>query len=390
MAFNTSILAIGSELLSGQILNRNAQWLSQRLENLGFSVKYHLTVDDEKEAIISALAHLNKDSRYIFVTGGLGPTTDDLTRDAVNDWAGKELIYDPSSWTHIEEIFARFQRATPASNKQQCYFPDGSEILRNRMGTANGFHLNHNGSSIWVLPGPPREVEALWDDYLLDRLKTVIPDSEKKITKMWRTIGAGESHLAEILNPIVIGKPVTVAYRAHAPYVETKISFSAFSLQANQNLLNMVGAALKRWLFETDDEDLVSDLGRLLNRSSSVDIYDGVTHGQVANFLSPHIISSAKSEKQVSLVTSWEDHDSPRQFVEQCFAVSGSSELAIAVAGFDASGNWAYGIRSPAKTEVIEQPSIYQGETMRSRNQMAIAAFAIKGWLKLLGTDSTH
>lgn len=390
MAFNSSILAIGSELLCGQILNRNAQWLSQHLQELGFTVKSHLTVDDEKNEIIAALSHLSKESEYIFVTGGLGPTTDDLTRDAITAWAGKRLIYDPASWAHIEDLFARFQRGTPGSNKQQCYFPEDSELLRNRLGTANGFRLDHNGSKVWVLPGPPREIEGIWDDFIYDSLKAVIPDSEKKITKMWRTVGAGESHLAEILDPIVTGRPVTIAYRAHAPYVEIKISFPAFSQHANQPLLNTVASALTRWLYETDSEDLVSQLGSELNRFSSVDIYDGVTHGQIANFLSPHIISTAKSKKQVSLVTSWEEHDSPRQFIEQCFAISSSSELALAVAGFDAAGNWAFGIRSPDKTEVIERPSVYNGDALRSRNQMAIAAFAIKGWLALIGKSSTH
>jgi nicotinamide-nucleotide amidase len=385
MAYNSSILAIGSELLSGQTLNRNAQWLSQKLVQIGFVVKQHLTVDDEHHQIVDGIDRLCTDADHVFITGGLGPTTDDITRDAVTSWAGKELVYDPSSWTHIEEMFAKFQRPAPATNKQQCFFPDGAEILRNRAGTANGFHVRHLNKNIWVLPGPPKEVEAIWDDHVFRSLQTLVPEQARFKTKMWRTIGVGESQIAEILNPILVGIPITVAYRAHAPYVETKITCLVSDLVMHQSLLLKVELALKKWLFEIDEEDTAAALGRELNRFSSIDIYDGVTHGQLSLFLSPHIQSSAKISRQVSLVTSWEEHDSPRQFVEQCFAISGSSELALAVTGFDQSGNWAFGIRSPDLTEVIERKSVYNGEAMRQRNQMAIAALAIKGWLELIG-----
>jgi nicotinamide-nucleotide amidase len=385
MAYSSSILAIGSELLTGQILNRNAQWLSMKLQQLGFTIKQHLTVDDEHQAIISGIEKLATDSDHIFITGGLGPTTDDLTRDAVAAWVKKDLIYDPSSWSHIEELFARFQRAVPETNKQQCFFPEGAHILRNRAGTANGFHVQHLHKDIWVLPGPPKEVEAIWEDHVFGSLQSLVPEHARFKTKMWRTIGLGESHLAEILNPVVMGVPVTVAYRAHAPYVETKITYLLADAAIYQPLLSSVELALKKWLFEIDDEDTASALGKELNRFSSIDIYDGVTKGQLSLFLAPHVHASAKVDRQVSLVTSWEQHDSPRQFVEQCFAISGSSELALAVTGFDQAGNWAYGIRSPQLTQIIEKKSIYTGDAMRQRNQMAIAALTIKGWLELLG-----
>jgi nicotinamide-nucleotide amidase len=387
MAYTSSILAIGSELLSGQILNRNAQWLSQKLLQLGFTIKQHLTVDDEHQAIITGIEKIAADSDHIFITGGLGPTTDDITRDAVSLWVKKELVYDPSSWTHIEEMFAKFQRAAPETNKQQCYFPEGAEILRNRAGTANGFHVQHFNKDIWVLPGPPKEVEAVWNDHVFGSLQSMVPEHARFKTKMWRTIGLGESHLAEILNPIVLGVPVTVAYRAHAPYVETKITYLMADLALYQPLLTTVEQALKKWMFEVDEEDTASALGRELNRFSSVDIYDGVTQGQLSLFLAPHIQASAKVDRQVSLVMSWEKHDSPRQFVEQCFKISGSSELALAVTGFDEDGKWAFGIRSPELTQIIERKSIYTGDAMRQRNQMAIAALTIKGWLDLMGQE---
>lgn len=383
--YQAAILAIGSELLNGQILNRNAQWLSNKLVDLGFLVRAHMTVDDELNAITEALAHLAEHSKYLFVTGGLGPTSDDLTREAVAKWTGKELVYDPASWIHIEEVFSRFGRSAPATNKQQCWFPDGSDILRNRAGTANAFHVTYNDVRIWVLPGPPREVEAVWTDYVHEDLFSTVPHEKRLITKMWRTIGLGESNLAEIVSPIVNGRGVSVAYRAHAPYVETKVSYPAFDTEKHKNLLREMEDALRKWMFEMDSEDLVAILGSELNRFSSIDIYDGATQGQIAQFLSPYIRSSAKAPRQVSLVTSWEAHDSPREFVEQCFAISGSSELALAVAGYDHAGNWAYGVRSPAGTEIFERSSVYFGEEVRARNQMAVAALSIKGWLSIIG-----
>jgi len=246
MDYSSSILAIGSELLSGQILNRNAQWLSQRLTQLGFTIKQHLTVDDDHQAIINGIEQLTSETDQVFITGGLGPTTDDLTRVAVASWAKRKLMYDPASWAHIEEIFAKSQRAAPATNKQQCFFPDGSEILLNRAGTANGFYVSHLNKNIWVLPGPPKEIEAIWYDSIVKKLETRIPEHDRFKTKMWRTIGIGESHLAEILNPIVAGISINVAYRAHAPYVETKISCTAPNIAFHQNLFSTIEKSLQQ------------------------------------------------------------------------------------------------------------------------------------------------
>lgn len=383
--FQAAILAIGSELLSGQILNRNAQWISSKLVEQGIVVKQHITVDDDIDEITEALFSLADKCQYIFITGGLGPTSDDLTRDAVARWCGKELVYDPASWTHIEEIFTRLGRTAPASNRQQCYFPDGADILRNRAGTANGFQITHNGTMVWVLPGPPKEVDTVWNDFVQHQVVDLVPPEKRLVTKMWRTVGLGESHVADLLSPIVTGRGAGVAYRAHAPYIETKISFSASETERFKPLCQEIDSTLSKWLFEKDDEDLATIFALELNRFTSVDIYDGATQGQISQLLAPHIKTTNKAERQVSLVTSWEPHDSPREFVEQCFAISGSTDLAVVVAGFDHAGHWAYGVRSSKGTEIVEVPSIYFGDDVRLRNQMAVAALVIKGWLRIVG-----
>ena len=117
MPNNAAILAIGSELLSGQITNRNSVWISKELFNYGIATDLHLVVDDIKDKISNWIELASKECDHIFITGGLGPTSDDLTRDAIAAWAGLELEFEEESWTHVKEIFARFNRPVPSSNR---------------------------------------------------------------------------------------------------------------------------------------------------------------------------------------------------------------------------------------------------------------------------------
>lgn len=387
-----AIIAVGAELLSGQTTNRNAVWLSNQLFSFGIDTRLHLTVDDIERDIVEALNVAAKAADLIFVTGGLGPTSDDLTRQAIAKWAGQELEFDPASWAHIETVFQKFARRVPETNRQQCFFPKGARVLTNAAGTANAFSLIAHGKSLFIFPGPPLEVETVWEDHLKQALIGRIPIHERRQLRMFRTVGKGESHLAELVEPILkaAGPGLDVAYRAHVPYVELKLRFPMAESQRYAPICAEIETALSPWLYEVDNENTPELLAAKLAPLSSVNIYDGVTQGHLIELLGPFLRTALPTPAVFSSVTSWEEHASPTAFVEQALELESDATLSLAIAGLDASGIWAIGLRQGDEKRVEEKSSIYKGDAMRPRNLKAIAALACKEWWGQLNGLAKH
>lgn len=390
-----SIIAIGSELLAGQIVNRNAAWLSAKLFALGIDVGRHVTIDDIEADIVKTLAHEGDTARLLFVTGGLGPTSDDLTRSAVARWVGQPLVYHEPSWKHIEAAFTRLKAPVAETNRQQCFFPSGATVLDNRAGTANAFTLiAPSGARVFVLPGPPREVEAIWNDHILAKVLATVDPSERQELRSWRTIGKGESHIAEIIEPLIdkhcaqrgikdrLG--LTLAYRAHAPFVETKLRYPIRDAASVKPLTDAIGTALVPWLFEMDTEDHAFGLATKLKAFKIVDIYDGATEGELQEMLAPPLRDELPKPSMVSIVSSWEAHDAPAAFVEQALALNPDADLHLAIAGFALDGTWVVGIRQGDDQRIEEKPSPYPVDTQKRRNHKAVAALALKAFNDLL------
>lgn len=220
-----SIIGIGTEITSGQILNSNGQWLSKKMVALGVEVITHIVIPDDKPLIINTLDFIKDKTDIIFVTGGLGPTTDDFTRDVIAEWANKKLVFDQKS---LEKIEARFKaRGIPFREfqKQQCYYPEGAKILENAAGTANAFSLDAHDKFIVVLPGPPKEIDVIWNDHLEKTFGELTKDLDKLITKSWKCVGFGESEISHRVETALQGCSLTKGYRVHAPFVEVKLSY---------------------------------------------------------------------------------------------------------------------------------------------------------------------
>lgn len=381
---SAAILAVGSELLAGQVTNRNAAWISAKLQDHGLSTKHHLTVDDIGIDIVAGLDVVARDCSLIFVTGGLGPTSDDLTRQAIATWCGEDLTYDDASWDHITARFARMNRSVPEANRQQCYFPRTAKILTNRAGTANGFYMKSKGREIWVLPGPPGEVEAIWTDHIHAELAQRVPRDERRRLKMWRTIGRGESHLAELVEPMLKDQPVEVAYRAHAPFVELKVHFPERDADRFEPLCERITAALAPWLFEVDTQDVPAELVGRLAAFATVDVFDGVTHGHLAELLAPSLRELPQGRPAVAVTSSFEAHESPKSALVEWLETGTDADVALGLAGFDGDGRWAIGIRIGEERSVVAHGMPYKGDEMRARNRKAIASLASKAWLSLL------
>src|SRR5438105_196406 len=151
------IISVGSELTSGQNLDTNSQWLSQRLAEIGIAVGWHTTVADDMDDNIAAFCIATQRAQLVVITGGLGPTQDDLTREALARAAGVELVFHHESFAQIQEMFVRRGRTMPERNRVQALFPAGAEPIPNAHGTAPGIRMSFGNCILFAMPGVPSE-----------------------------------------------------------------------------------------------------------------------------------------------------------------------------------------------------------------------------------------
>lgn len=205
-----AILTIGSELTSGTRLDTNSAWLAKRLAPLGIEPWIHRSVPDDVRAIVQALEESLPEVRVVLCTGGLGPTSDDLTRDAVAALLGVDLVFDDASWGAIEARFRAFGRAPSPSNRRQAEFPRGARILPTDVGTAAGFVVTHRGVPIVCVPGVPREMRWMWERYIEADLRAL--GGAAREVRVFRTVGIAESALGERLREVEAMPGVEVRY----------------------------------------------------------------------------------------------------------------------------------------------------------------------------------
>ena len=377
-----AIIAVGSELTAGQITNRNAAWISERLFSYGIESRYHLTVDDRIDDILAAFRFCS-DCRYIFCTGGLGPTSDDITRDAVAKFTETELEYHEPSWARIDQFFTSIGRQAAESNRQQCYFPAGSDILTNDAGTANAFAIAHGGQTILVLPGPPREIERVWTDHLHSRLEP----AQKWTVRKWRTIGKGESELTAIVDEAIRDAPegCEVAYRASAPYIEIKLKHTAADEQRFRQTCRALKSSLLPWLYEEDDENVADILAEYLERFDNSVVDDTATQGHLSEMLGPAL--RRQGNLKTSLLTSWDLTPDPETYLQESLQLADDSHVALGIAGFSMDNHYAVGLKTDSTLEIESFALPYESAQMMSRNKVAIAGLAMKTWVRWLAQN---
>jgi nicotinamide-nucleotide amidase len=294
------ILAIGTELIQGQITNRNAVWISERLTNLGIEVKAHVTVPDDRELIRAALDDAAAASEILFVTGGLGPTTDDFTRDVLAAWIGSELHFREASWTKIVSRLTERGIEVAPSNRIQCFYPDGAIVLENLEGTADGFRFRRtvgaHATDVIVLPGPPREGQYLWDRFINPWLAETFPAAAPEDLETWSCIGKSESSLGEIVEAAVAGFGVTTGYRASVPYVEVKIWIpKELARERRLALLARLNQELAPYSVARNGEDLAGRLLATLERTTGNQGLTFIDLGS-AGRLTERLIGALRSE----------------------------------------------------------------------------------------------
>lgn len=235
---NAEIIAVGSELLMGQIANTNAKYITSRLSSLGINVHFHTVVGDNSSRLTEALKIAFSRCECVILTGGLGPTYDDMTKETVASFFNLSLSCDDRALSEIEDYFKSRGRVMTDSNKKQAYLPDDSIVLYNECGTAPGCIIEKNGKIAAMLPGPPNEMKAMFDKYLYPYF------NEKCGTKVYseylHLFGIGEADAEKKISHLTSSKNPTVA-----PYVspgETVLRITASAeneADAEKKVLNM-------------------------------------------------------------------------------------------------------------------------------------------------------
>jgi nicotinamide-nucleotide amidase len=284
-----AVLSIGTELTRGELVNSNAAWLGAALTELGFEVVEHCVVDDDEARIVAALERLARTASVIIATGGLGPTTDDLTTATVAKTLGVDLVRDEGSLEHIRRRFEKVGRTMSDSNAKQADFPVGAQVLANPIGTAPGFEIDLRGARAFFMPGVPREMMRMFDEEVTPRIRKLASNNAHQVR--YRTFGLPESAVGEKLAGVEQAFPgVTIGYRAHFPEIEVKVLARAADEAAAQALAERAAGEVRTRLggviFGEGDDTFAGVVGRALrSRGWTLALAESCTGGLVGHML---------------------------------------------------------------------------------------------------------
>lgn len=284
-----AVLSIGTEVTRGELVNSNAAWLAAELTTIGFEVVEHSVVDDNRERIGEALKRLAQRVRVVVSTGGLGPTTDDVTTEAVASAVGARLVRDDASLESIRRRFEKAGRTMTASNEKQAYFPEGADILPNPVGTAPGFGVHLGECVAYFLPGVPREMKRMFEQQVAPRVRSLAPNNLYQ--SRLRTFGLPESVVGEKLDGMEPAYPgIVIGYRAQFPEIEVKVLARAASQSAARDLCERATAEVRGRLgphvYGESDDTYPGVVGRALRgRGWTLAIAESCTGGLVGHLL---------------------------------------------------------------------------------------------------------
>lgn len=282
---NAEIIAVGSELLLGQIVNTNARFLSQQLAGLGINVYFHTVVGDNHDRLKSAIEIAQKRAEIIIFSGGLGPTKDDLTKETIARQLGKELVIDETALASIELFFKRTNRVMTENNRKQALVLAGSHILPNDHGMAPGMVVESGGHTYMLLPGPPKEMEPMFLQYGSQVLSTRNKSNEKIVSRVLRFFGIGEAALeTEIIDLIDAQSNPTIAPLAGDGEVTLRLTAKHVDGNAAQAMLDelekTINQRLGAFLYGYDNTSLLIEVMKSLKeRNLTITAAESFTGG---------------------------------------------------------------------------------------------------------------
>jgi len=298
------IIAIGDEITSGVRLDTNTQWISSNLEAIGIHVAFHTSVGDQIDDKVAVFRNATNRVDIVICTGGLGPTADDLTRQAIAKMANVELVKDEAVLKHIESMYRAYGRTMPPNNAAQAMFPAGSKIINNPEGSAPGIDfssVNANGDEfrIFALPGVPVEMKQMWEQSVEQELRTLASDDSVIHHHTLHCFGSGESHIETLLPDLIRrGRDPQVGITASAATISLRISTRAESVEAcmikMQPTIETIRNILGELVFGENGIELAEVVVDLLRKQDrSLAIFDMGLNLAVAN-----MIAKADPEKR--------------------------------------------------------------------------------------------
>ncbi|MEM7139086.1 MAG: competence/damage-inducible protein A [Myxococcota bacterium] len=284
-----AVLSIGTELTRGELINSNAAWLSEELTKLGFDVVEHATVDDDLDRIVAVIRRFSEVHRVVVCTGGLGPTTDDLTTEAVARALGVTLVRNERVVDEIREKFKAFGRVMPESNAKQGDFPDGADVLPNDIGTAPGFGVALGQARMFFVPGVPREMRHIFAESISPAIASLAERRTHQIHL--RSFGITESGVGQALGDLEREhEGLTLGYRASFPEIEVKVHVRAGSPEEAEARASSIAQEVERRLghavFGGREDSFPAVVGGVLrDRGLTLAVAESCTGGRVGEML---------------------------------------------------------------------------------------------------------
>src|SRR5215467_4713743 len=274
------IICTGDEVLTGRIVNTNFSYMTQRLEDVGLSVKWETTVGDDRESLLHAFKQAGERADAVIVNGGLGPTVDDLSQEIAAEACGVKLVLSEYWMERMTQSYARRGRVMPANNKKQAMLPEGAEFIDNPIGTACGFAVTIGKARFMFTPGVPREMRRMLDEQVIPRLLKLGGITGVTRLKRFHSFGIGESRADEMLAGIpglAIDGEIKLGFQAHFPELETKLAARGADETELARRLAPVEAEVRRrlgnFVIAEDDQTLESViLGKLIESGHTLAI----------------------------------------------------------------------------------------------------------------------
>ncbi|MEX0783880.1 MAG: competence/damage-inducible protein A [Dehalococcoidia bacterium] len=303
------IIAIGTEILLGEIVDTNSAWIAQRLPELGIDLNYNSVVGDNRGRIDETLRRAWERSDLIITTGGLGPTVDDMTREGIAALLGEEPRVDPDLEAYLRSFFASRNFPMPESNIKQAWLIPSGRAIPNPRGTAPGWWVERDGRIIVSMPGVPTEMERMWQNEVAPELER-LSDGQVLVTRTIKTVGIGEGSVDEMARPLYNTPGVGIGTYARADGVHLRIGAKAPSREEAWHLILPVEQELERIfglaIWGKDEETLEGSIGDMLQeRNQTLSSMESCTGGLFASVVTD--VPGAAQFFKGGVVTYWTD-----------------------------------------------------------------------------------
>jgi len=285
------IISLGTELLLGSILNTNARFVSQKLAEIGVDLYYQTTIGDNPSRLIESIKKAVVRSDVVIITGGLGPTVDDITIETISRLTGGRLILDEKVLKDLEDYFRLKGLKVPRESLRQAYMPKGAAIIRNTIGTAPGIITEYKGKIIICLPGPPREMEPIFENKIMPYIKKKFKGTWVIVSRTIKTTGLAESQIDKKVRDLLkLRPPTTVGIYAKLGEVDLTIMAKDENVKkaadAIEKIEKKIRQRLKRHIFGYDYDTLEGSAANILTKKKiRLAIAESCTGGLVANRL---------------------------------------------------------------------------------------------------------